>query len=137
FEGLGDEGRRIQPIGRKLLANEYLENDFSGGLTRALPSTDPDRVHVGQVGERFRGAASDFEKFLIGMSHKTGSVQATTASFRCNPGFLEIVCTPYEGDVWATFRERPLRARTILGLDSIQTRCLRVHCEPAKLALKQ
>jgi hypothetical protein len=51
------------------LANEYLENDFSGGLARALPSTDPDGVHVGQVGERFRGAAGDVEEFLVGMSH--------------------------------------------------------------------
>ena len=50
-----------EPIAGKLLANEYLEDDFSGGLTRALPSTDPDGVHVGQVGERFRGAAGDVE----------------------------------------------------------------------------
>ncbi len=61
FEGRGDDGGWIEPIARELLANEYLEDDFSGGLTRALPSTDPDGVHVGQVGERFRGAAGDVE----------------------------------------------------------------------------
>jgi len=126
FEGLGDEGRRIQPIGRKLLANEYLENDFSGGLTRALPSTDPDRVHVGEAGECFRSAASNIEKFLIGMSHKPALSRLRRHHSAATQVFLETVCTPYEGNIWPTFRGRPLRARTILGLDSIQTRCLRV-----------